>query len=254
MASGDGGTDGAEVKLELPEVSAQFEKACILPTLVGNDLVLEESGILEEWQEDRLIQMREELNGVKSLLNEKPLSQWHAHTKGQNPAGKVIDKVRRLGGYPELLTQAWCKFTEIVNRFALVPVDGAVVVSFKTCHLCEAPGAFITALNHHLRLQEQRLGLTYDWEWTGTTLHPHYEGNPTSVMINDDRFLIHTMDHWNFGLDGTGDICLPANLNQASHAHKQAFFFPTFPHEGKFENIQKPEFIENYLSFFSGLM
>ena len=30
-------------------------------------------------------------------------------------------------------------------------------------------------------------------------------------------------------------------------------FFHTFSHEGKFENIQKPEFIENYLSFFQGL-
>ena len=33
----------------------------------------------------------------------------------------------------------------------------------------------------------------------------------------------------------------------------QAFFSHTFSHEGKFENIQKPEFIENYLSFFQGL-
>ena len=33
----------------------------------------------------------------------------------------------------------------------------------------------------------------------------------------------------------------------------QAFFYHTFSHEGKFENIQKPEFIENYLSFFLGL-
>ena len=31
--------------------------------------------------------------------------------------------------------------------------------------------------------------------------------------------------------------------------YTQAFFYHTFSHEGKFENIQKPEFIENYLSF-----
>jgi len=34
---------------------------------------------------------------------------------------------------------------------------------------------------------------------------------------------------------------------------KPGFFSHTFSHEGKFENIQKPEFIENYLSFFQGL-
>ena len=188
----------------LPGVESQFQKTYSLPTYLDQTLELIDD-VVDEWSDDKLTSMCDELNRTKSLLNEKPLSQWHMHTKKQNPAGKVLEKVRKSACNPELLTQAWCKFTEILNRFELVDLD-----SLKSCHLCEAPGAFVTALNHHLRSKSPPVKA---WDWMASTLHPHYEGNPTHSMINDDRFLIHTLDRWNFGLDGTGDICKPINLN-----------------------------------------
>ena len=33
--------------------------------------------------------MKEELNAIKGLLNNKPLAQWHKHTRFRNPAGQV---------------------------------------------------------------------------------------------------------------------------------------------------------------------
>ena len=88
---------------------------------------------------------------------------------------------------------------------------------FRSCHLCEAPGAFITALNHHLQTKDKEFKCK--WSWMGSTLHPHYEGHSTNQMINDDRFLIHTMDsNWKFGVDNTGNIFQRGNLAQLIEA------------------------------------
>ena len=56
------------------------------------------------------------------------------------------------------------------------------------------------------------------WEWLGSTLNPYYEGNPTSSMINDDRFILHTLktsennSGWIFGPDTTGNMLKKDNL------------------------------------------
>ena len=73
---------------------------------------------------------------------------------------------------------------------------------FGSVHLCEAPGAFITSLNHALTSHHHDT----DWQWLATTLNPHHEGNDLGYMINDDRFIIGSLDHWEFGQDNTGDL------------------------------------------------
>ena len=82
---------------------------------------------------------------------------------------------------PELMTQAWLKFHECFHVFDLGP--GPDEKEFNTVHLCEAPGAFITSLNHALVLHHTDVV----WNWVATTLNPHYEGNDLGYMINDDR-------------------------------------------------------------------
>ena len=109
-------------------------------------------------------QMKEELNNVKGLLNSMPLAKWHKHTKFQNPAGLIIGEVRRQAK-AELLTQAFLKFTEILCRFpGLIPDNEN---EYNTLHLCEAPGAFITALNHQIKTTHTYSKLK--WNWNGTT-------------------------------------------------------------------------------------
>lgn len=44
------------------------------------------------------------------------------------------------------------------------------------------------------------------WKWVANTLNPYYEGNSPSNMISDDRFMFHTLNNWDFGVDSTGNL------------------------------------------------
>ncbi|KAG0693827.1 Cap-specific mRNA (nucleoside-2'-O-)-methyltransferase 2 [Chionoecetes opilio] len=169
------------------------------------------------WQKEELQEMKVSLNQVKQQLGGKDIAVWHAHTTNTNPSQRVCHAVKRRA-QPEMLTQAWLKFYEIVNGYPIVPPaeegEGEAAVShamkgeeeggtaFTSLHLCEAPGAFISALNHYLALNRPAL----KWQWLGTTLNPYYEGVPLSQCVVDDRLISHTLPHWCFGADNTGDL------------------------------------------------
>ncbi|XP_015599434.1 cap-specific mRNA (nucleoside-2'-O-)-methyltransferase 2 isoform X2 [Cephus cinctus] len=160
------------------------------------------------WKTEALQQLKEELNETKSRLNDYNLLEWHRHTGQRNQAGDVHWKLR-MHIDPEFLTQAWCKFYENVSSFPLVPEQAIADRKFTSVHLCEAPGAFVTSLNHWLKSNQPAV----EWDWIATTLNPYYEGNPLSRMITDDRFILHTLDHWCFGADNTGNLMDINNLD-----------------------------------------
>lgn len=169
----------------------------------------------ESWQKDSLQTLKNELNNVKSRLNNFTLSEWQHHTYEMNQAGHVLWYIR-THIRPEFITQAWCKFYEIACNFPLVPLDKILsenkeenACGFTSVHLCEAPGAFVIALNHWLKLNARNV----QWDWIGNTLNPYCEGNPYSQMVDDDRFIRHTLTHWCFGNDNTGNIMDMRNLD-----------------------------------------
>ncbi|XP_035685398.1 cap-specific mRNA (nucleoside-2'-O-)-methyltransferase 2-like [Branchiostoma floridae] len=155
----------------------------------------------------QLLEMKEELNRVKGLLSDKEIRSWHEHTNQTNRAGKVISHLKQTI-HPQLCTQAWCKFHEIVSTFPIVS-DAAVESGvFNSVHVCEAPGAFITSLNHFLA----NWRVNCEWNWVGNSLNPYYEGNDLEHTIDDDRFIFGTLSNWHFGADNTGDIMSTENL------------------------------------------
>jgi len=158
------------------------------------------------WSDSRLQAMKDRLNQTKSQLNTLPLAKWHKHTRQLNPAGTVSSVLRKTV-QPELLTQAWQKFHECFHVFGLGPDKDQL--EFNSVHLCEAPGAFVTSLNHALCLHHQESV----WSWVASTLNPHYEGNDLGYMINDDRFIMGSLDNWHFGGDNTGNLLDKENMN-----------------------------------------
>ncbi|XP_011647004.1 cap-specific mRNA (nucleoside-2'-O-)-methyltransferase 2 isoform X1 [Pogonomyrmex barbatus] len=164
------------------------------------------------WQLEKLQTLKSDLNEVKSLLNNFNLNKWQQHTNQMNKAGYIVKAVKEKI-QAELVTQAWCKFYEIASNFPLVPLNEICreidSKNFRSVHLCEAPGAFVTALNHWLKTNAPDV----QWNWLATTLNPHCEGNSYDSMVADDRFIRHTLKHWCFGADNTGDIMDLRNLD-----------------------------------------
>ena len=107
------------------------------------------------WEIPKLVKLRDKLNETKCLLSDMDIKLWRQHTQFTNKAGAVQNLVKRTI-HPELCTQAWCKFCEILVTFNLVETiakrksSGEEATLFSV-HLCEAPGAFVTSLNHRLR-------------------------------------------------------------------------------------------------------
>ncbi|CAF99553.1 unnamed protein product, partial [Tetraodon nigroviridis] len=151
----------------------------------------------------RLQALKASLNAVKNQLSDKNVQVWHQHTNSTNRAGKVMAAVRSAAN-AEVCTQAWCKFYEILGTFDLLPAEALRSGELNTVHLCEAPGAFVTALNHYLKTAESTRYC--DWSWAANTLNPYHEANGGGTTIADDRLIANTLPWWFFGSDNTGDI------------------------------------------------
>ena len=192
------------------QVSALFERRFEFePPVDGWRLPEKAEQPPEDWEIPELQAMKRELNAIKSRLSDKDIISWHQHTCATSRAGLVVSSVKRLIR-PEMGTQAWCKFYELLSLWAVLPdVCGDGGTQLRSLHLCEAPGAFVTALNHYCVLNR-----VPEWEWRASTLNPYYEGNPLSRMISDDRFILHTLERWEFGADNTGDILAPENAEK----------------------------------------
>ena len=151
-----------------------------------------------------LLVLKEELNDLKSHLNDKEITTWRKHTQHQHMGGDVVQHLKGTVN-PDLCTQAWTKMHEVLFQFDIVPKDGK---AFKSVHLCEAPGAFISSVNHFIKTHRKNM----QWYWWATTLNPYYEGNDLDVMIADDRILSLTLPNWYFGVDDTGNCMDVENM------------------------------------------
>lgn len=103
----------------------------------------------------KLISVKEKLNTVKDKLNNYSLEAWSKHTHKRDAAGGIGWNLRK-GINAEFVTKAWSKFYEIVTAYQLVRFFDSSTGVFNSMHLCEAPGAFVAALNHFLKYNYTR--------------------------------------------------------------------------------------------------
>lgn len=108
------------------------------------------------WKVQELETLKSRLNFHKSQLNDFDIEEWSSHTRRRNPAGEVCWKIRCLVN-PEFLTQAWTKFYECACSYNIIPDEAVSEGKMVSLHLCEAPGAFITSLNHYLKLNYEHI-------------------------------------------------------------------------------------------------
>lgn len=123
----------------------------------------------ELFEVNKLLKVKEQLNSTKAKLDDKEIISWHKHTYFTNRAGIIIPAVRRDYN-PEMCTQGWVKFHEILLQY--VPLVPESTTKLHSVHLCEAPGGFVASLNHFLKTHR----VDCDWKWKAMTLNPYYEG------------------------------------------------------------------------------
>ncbi|ODN04533.1 Cap-specific mRNA (nucleoside-2'-O-)-methyltransferase 2 [Orchesella cincta] len=187
-----------------------------------------------------LMVLKGKLNETKSRLDHFPLQEWHIHTKQMNIANNVMLSVKRLAN-PEFSSQAWGKMFEMLCCYDIIPADivreadainsegRSDKVALDTIHLCEAPGAFVSALNHFLKISYPAI----DWNWMATTLNPYHESNDIGRMINDDRLILMSMENWTFLEDYTGNILTYQNLKHIVKERQWKLFEPRKEKTGK---------------------
>ncbi|XP_035907352.1 cap-specific mRNA (nucleoside-2'-O-)-methyltransferase 2 [Anopheles stephensi] len=201
------------------EASVQFEKKFQFETApAGTPLPpLETLYRSPPYTVPALQEQKRHLNEVKNRLNDFEISDWHQHTRKRSSLLPILNELRyRIRA--EFVTQAFAKLYECVSAYELINTD---LRELGSVHLCEAPGAFVTGLNHYIRLN---CAPRTQWNWFACTLNPYYEGNCPGNMIPDDRFILHTLDSWCFGADGTGDIMVRENRNAIIRRRQR---FPT---------------------------
>jgi hypothetical protein len=135
------------------------------------------------------------LNATKAKLASQDPQQWHEHTSNTSLSYRLVPELRRTV-QPELCTVAWTKMYELLSAFpALLPRLNLLTRPISTLHLCEAPGAFVCALNHYLRAKATGAS---NWSWVASSLNPAHAANAAkgSAMIAADRFLRATAGNW----------------------------------------------------------
>ncbi|XP_060924318.1 cap-specific mRNA (nucleoside-2'-O-)-methyltransferase 2 [Limanda limanda] len=186
----------------------------------------------------RLQDLKLALNAVKNQLSDKNIQIWHQHTTSTNRAGKVIAAVRSAAN-AEICTQAWCKFYEILGTFNLLPKEALQNGELNTVHLCEAPGAFIAALNHCIKTSEATRYC--DWSWAANTLNPYHEANGGNTTIADDRLIANTLPWWFFGSDNTGNIMLQKHLLELQQFVSNMHRVDLVTADGSFDCQENPD-------------
>lgn len=161
-----------------------------------------------------LQELQQGLYDCKCQLNDFKREEWRLHTKKRNLIASLLYTIQQNAS-AELVIQSWPKIWEILHKYELIPED---VESLYSIHLAEAPGAFISALNHFLKQNRPKVK---DFQWLATSLNPYCEENDPVQTINDDRLIRHTMDKWVFGPDNTGDLFTESVVGELQQRTKQ---------------------------------
>jgi hypothetical protein len=183
-----------------------------------------------QWLGEQFKDLKARLDADRDTIGSIPSWVWHYTLETHNDWARLPDYVAQNDKSVELPTVAFCKmyelllacFTSRVPTSSLCPTASAASIasarkelargtySYTTLHLCEAPGAFVSALLHLLRHRHMKHFLeTAEWrfqhKWVASTL---WDAKNTQKMDAKTTFIEQTRDHWEFGPDQSGDMFL----------------------------------------------
>jgi len=105
------------------------------------------------------------------------------------------------------ISQAWLKMYEIITDCQLVPTGRKG--TYKSFHICEAPGTFINCLNNYIHTKTK-----YDtFEWKAQSLRKSKDTAKGTAFGDDFGLIKNNKERWDWGIDGTGDITNIGNIH-----------------------------------------
>jgi hypothetical protein len=107
----------------------------------------------------------------------------------------------------EMTTNGWTKMYEMLCNENIIDDNKDTI---KTFHICEAPGSFISSINHYIFT---RTSIKY-YNWYAQSLNPLRRERRKFSSVLDDRFglIKNYPNRWLFGINKTGDITDQDNI------------------------------------------
>uniref|UniRef100_A0A1I7XVA6 Cap-specific mRNA (nucleoside-2'-O-)-methyltransferase 2 n=1 Tax=Heterorhabditis bacteriophora TaxID=37862 RepID=A0A1I7XVA6_HETBA len=187
-----------ETKVPLGVQRNNTEKFCIRRESVW---MMENAASMGHLQNIKMDIEKQKLQIHELCLDENSLRRWRLHTLNTHPLSAAAKTLRRQHNCNST-SQAFCKFLEMLRRYPRLVRAWSSQDAFRSFHLCEAPGHFVTALDRFICTFHSRL----NWHWEANSLNPHYEGTSACDMLLDDELITSDPGRWRFGQDNSGDI------------------------------------------------
>lgn len=160
--------------------------------------------IINDFLKDKIILELTDYNidvrDIDEWNNMKRIVRFYRSNDRDSDLRKIIEKT--FG--QKNISQAWMKMYEILNNFNLIPKDKD---NFKTFHVCESPGNFISAINHYIKTKTN----IKKFDWYAQSLNPFID-NDKKLIPDNYGYLKKYPDKWIFGKDNTGNIMSIDNI------------------------------------------
>ena len=119
--------------------------------------------------------------------------------------GNLDKKVQMLLG-DFSISQAWLKMYEIITDCNLIPTNRKG--TYKSLHICEAPGTFINCINNYIYTKTQY----NSYEWISQSLKPRGAKSTADILGDNFGLIKRHPNNWDWGVDNTGDITNIENI------------------------------------------
>eukprot|EP01006_Ploeotia_vitrea_P025821 TRINITY_DN58715_c0_g1_i1.p1 TRINITY_DN58715_c0_g1~~TRINITY_DN58715_c0_g1_i1.p1 ORF type:complete len:957 (-),score=73.68 TRINITY_DN58715_c0_g1_i1:850-3477(-) len=198
----------------------EFHSTQVGHTITDDNTISLETATLcdtQLWDSTMMSESRARAYYIRNKLNwftDKEIGLWLQHVRHTIGTYGVVNVVQKRCGM-EIPSTAWCKAYELLHHFSEVllhplPTGRSGSPTVYSLHLCEAPGGFITAINHYLKTKSQE---SVDFDWMGVTMN--LKDEPAENGIHDEFGLMsETSTRWIVGTDDqrSGDITKIATI------------------------------------------
>jgi len=165
-------------------------------------------------QVGRLMDVRKDFTKINPNELYFNLKEQFRYYKAATPRNvKNLDKKVQYLLKDYSISQAWLKMYEAITDCNLIPTNRKG--TYKSLHICEAPGTFINCINNYIHTKTQY----NSYEWISQSLKPRGAKSKSDTISDTYGLIKRHPEQWDFGVDDTGDI---TNIDNIKHYAKIA--------------------------------